>query len=141
MAEITNRNLANSRLMVGQTLAQLERVRGTSAEGITIAPVQDVGGIMTGTQGDSMVWSMPEAAKIITVNSLPASRAIEKIQNAASNGPGAFSYDDGEYSIGGTFVIQNSGDVTSTNNPRAIVMACALVKNSTKAVGDVVQAQ
>lgn len=141
MAEVTNRNLANSRLMVGQTPAQLKRVRGTSAEGITISPVQDTGGIMIGTQGDSMVWSMPEGGKTITVNSLPASRSIKQILNGAANGPGAFAYDDGDYSISGTYVVQNSGDVTSTNTARAIVMACALTKNSNEAVGTVVQAQ
>lgn len=139
MAEVTHRNLANARLLVGATPAQLTRVRGMSTDGVTISPAGDEGGVMTGVQGDSMSWQAVLGAYTITVSSLPASRAIKTILQAAAAGVAYYQYVDGQYNIGGTFVLQNRGDVTMTNAPRVLTLACTTIKNSDEAVGEVVQ--
>lgn len=139
MAEVTHRNLANARLLVGATPAQLTRVRGMSTDGVTISPAGDEGGVMTGVQGDSMSWQGVLGAYNITVSSLQASRAIKRILSAVKSGAAFYQYVDGDYNINGTFVIQNRGDVTMTTAPRVITLACTVIGNSDEAVGEVVQ--
>lgn len=135
--EVTYWNLANSNLAVGP---KFDRVRGQSDEGVTITPLYDEGGIMTGNQGDSMLWSKTLAGYDITVSVLPASRAIKTLLLASQGGPAPLKFVNGEYDIFGVYTIKNRGEVSSVGgNPRSIVLSVALIKDSIEAPGVVVQ--
>lgn len=123
--EIRQVNLNNARVLVGP---KKEALRGAADDFFVISPGGDVGGMVTGIQGDVTLFTRLQNGENIAFTFMQGSSAIKVLLRLARVGeafPIAIDYDD--YGFNGWAVLVNKGDVAASlgTMTRTITLAMA----------------